>query len=53
MTECIVGVLREEDLDPNYASVGDPRLNYRQAQEMAFLIARKLAKRARPSCLAP
>jgi 3-deoxy-7-phosphoheptulonate synthase len=53
VTECIGGGLREEDLDQNYASVCDPRLNYRQALEMAFLIARKLAKRARPSFLAP
>lgn len=40
VTECIGGGLREEDLDRNYASVCDPRLNYRQALEMAFRIGR-------------
>jgi len=45
VTECTGGGLREEDLDKNYVSVCDPRLNYRQALEMAFLIARRLAKR--------
>ena len=45
VTECTGGGLREADLDKNYVSVCDPRLNYRQALEMAFLIARRLAKR--------
>ena len=40
VTECIGGGLREEDLDRNYLSVCDPRLNYRQALEMAFRIGR-------------
>lgn len=51
VTECIGGGLTEADLDGNYASVCDPRLNYRQALEMAFLIARRLAKR--PSSVPP
>ena len=38
VTECIGGGLTEADLDKNYASVCDPRLNYRQALEMAFRI---------------
>ncbi len=36
VTECIGGGLSEADLDKNYLSVCDPRLNYRQALEMAF-----------------
>jgi 3-deoxy-7-phosphoheptulonate synthase len=38
VTECIGGGLTEQDLDKNYASLCDPRLNYRQALEMAFRI---------------
>ena len=38
VTECIGGGITEADLDKNYASVCDPRLNYRQALEMAFRI---------------
>jgi 3-deoxy-7-phosphoheptulonate synthase len=44
VTECIGGGLAEADLDKNYASVCDPRLNYRQALEMAFLIARRMSR---------
>lgn len=36
VTECIGGGLCEADLDKNYLSVCDPRLNYRQALEMAL-----------------
>jgi 3-deoxy-7-phosphoheptulonate synthase len=36
VTECIGGGLREADLDKRYLSVCDPRLNYRQALEMAL-----------------
>ncbi|CAN5347834.1 3-deoxy-7-phosphoheptulonate synthase class II [soil metagenome] len=43
VTECIGGGLREEDLDRNYASLCDPRLNYRQSLEMAFRLAKKLS----------
>lgn len=44
VTECIGGGLSEADLDKNYASVCDPRLNYRQALEMAFRIGHWLGK---------
>ena len=42
VTECIGGAVgvREEDLHLNYASQCDPRLNYEQAMELAFAIAR-------------
>jgi len=36
VTECIGGGLTEADLDKRYLSVCDPRLNYRQALEMAL-----------------
>lgn len=36
VTECIGGGIDEADLDKNYLSVCDPRLNYRQALEMAL-----------------
>lgn len=42
VTECIGGGLTENDLDKNYMSACDPRLNYRQALEMAFRLARKM-----------
>ena len=44
VTECIGGAggIREADLTTNYASPCDPRLNYHQALEMAFVIARKM-----------
>ena len=45
VTECIGGGLTEADLDKNYASVCDPRLNYRQALEMAFRIGSWMGKR--------
>ena len=44
VTECIGGGLREADLDRNYASACDPRLNYRQALEMAFRIAKRMGR---------
>jgi 3-deoxy-7-phosphoheptulonate synthase len=44
VTECIGGGINESDLDRNYLSVCDPRLNYRQALEMAFLVARRMGK---------
>ncbi len=45
VTECIGGAagVTEEDLTTNYASPCDPRLNYQQALEMAFLIAKRMA----------
>lgn len=45
VTECIGGGLSEADLDRNYASACDPRLNYRQALEMAFRMAKHMNKR--------
>ncbi|MAQ15394.1 MAG: 3-deoxy-7-phosphoheptulonate synthase class II [Sandaracinus sp.] len=41
VTECTGGAegLTEDDLERNYATVCDPRLNYRQALEMSFRIA--------------
>lgn len=45
VTECTGGArgLREADLDANYRTMCDPRLNYEQSLEMSFLIARRLA----------
>ena len=48
VTECIGGGLTELDLDRNYASACDPRLNYRQALEMAFRLATRMGKSPRP-----
>lgn len=47
VTECTGGGVREGDLDSNYATACDPRLNYRQALEMAFAIARRMQSRRR------
>ncbi len=44
VTECIGAGLTEADLDRNYASLCDPRLNYAQALEMAFRVARKMGR---------
>jgi 3-deoxy-7-phosphoheptulonate synthase len=44
VTECIGGGLSEADLDRNYASACDPRLNYRQSLEMAFRLAKRMAR---------
>jgi 3-deoxy-7-phosphoheptulonate synthase len=44
VTECVGGGISEADLDKNYASVCDPRLNYRQALEMAFRIGSWMTK---------
>jgi 3-deoxy-7-phosphoheptulonate synthase len=46
VTECTGGGIREEDLSRRYASLCDPRLNYRQALEMAFAIAGRMSSRA-------
>jgi 3-deoxy-7-phosphoheptulonate synthase len=43
VTECTGGGLAETDLGRNYASLCDPRLNYRQALEVAMRVARRLA----------
>lgn len=41
VTECLGGSihLSEADLSKNYQSFCDPRLNYEQSMDMAFLIA--------------
>lgn len=46
VTECTGGAvdLVDADLDTNYQSWCDPRLNYAQSMEMAFLISRLLRK---------
>ncbi len=43
VTECLGGAanVTEADLDTNYASPCDPRLNYQQALELAFAIAHR------------
>ncbi|MFW5653401.1 MAG: class II 3-deoxy-7-phosphoheptulonate synthase [Planctomycetota bacterium] len=47
VTECIGGArnLTEADLTRNYRSQCDPRLNYEQSLELAFLIAARLDQR--------
>ncbi len=49
VTECIGGArgLAEEDLGRAYESEVDPRLNYEQALELAFLIARRMKSESR------
>ncbi len=44
VTECVGGAsgVRETDLDTAYHTLCDPRLNYEQAMEIAFAIARRL-----------
>lgn len=44
VTECIGGAagITIDDLDKNYSSACDPRLNYRQALEVGFRIAKRL-----------
>lgn len=49
VTECIGGGLSEKDLDTNYASVCDPRLNYRQALELAFRIGQWMSSTRPPA----
>jgi len=44
VTECIGGGLSETDLDRNYQSACDPRLNYRQSLEMAFRLSNILGR---------
>ncbi len=45
VSECIGGAagVTESDLEDNYATACDPRLNYRQALEMSFFIAKRLS----------
>jgi 3-deoxy-7-phosphoheptulonate synthase len=46
VTECLGGAggLTEADLSRNYASPCDPRLNYEQALELAFLLGRRMGR---------
>ncbi len=48
VTECVGGAsgITEADLTRNYASPCDPRLNYDQSMELAFLLARRMARSA-------
>jgi len=45
VTECTGGAagITDEGLTANYASACDPRLNYQQSLELAFLLARRLS----------
>ena len=43
VTECIGGGITEADLDKSYLTACDPRLNYRQALEIAFRVAAKMS----------
>jgi len=46
VTECVGGAngLNEDGLDTNYETYCDPRLNYEQSLEMAFLVAKEWNK---------
>lgn len=46
VTECVGAGLTEADLDRNYSSACDPRLNYRQALELSFHLAHRLSSGA-------
>lgn len=50
VTECIGGAkgLSEDGLKLNYQTYCDPRLNYEQSLEMAFLIAKELKETRKP-----
>jgi 3-deoxy-7-phosphoheptulonate synthase len=51
VTECTGGArgLAAADLDRDYRSTVDPRLNYEQSLELALLIARRAANDGAPS----
>jgi 3-deoxy-7-phosphoheptulonate synthase len=53
VTECTGGGLTEEDLSRNYSTLCDPRLNYRQAIQMALSLAGRLATTPRLSSMPP
>ncbi len=53
VTECVGGGLGEADLDRNYASACDPRLNYRQSLEMAFALGESLGQQPKRPASAP
>ena len=50
VTECIGGAagVTMADLGKNYSTACDPRLNYRQALEMGFRIAKRLGRHPAP-----
>lgn len=47
VTECVGGAagVTEDDLSRNYVSLCDPRLNYQQSLELAFLLAGRMGER--------
>lgn len=49
VTECLGGIgnLTEADLSRNYTTFCDPRLNYEQSMELAFVLARKMQEDGR------
>jgi 3-deoxy-7-phosphoheptulonate synthase len=53
VTECVGAGLGEDDLSRNYETLCDPRLNYRQAIQMAFAVGRRLAEAPRPPSAPP
>ena len=53
VTECLGAGLSEEDLSRNYETLCDPRLNYRQAIQMAFAVGRRLAHARQPTTSPP
>ena len=53
VTECVGAGLTEDDLSRNYETLCDPRLNYRQALEMAFAVGRRLSDAPRYSSVPP
>jgi len=48
VTECTGGVvdIKDHNLSDNYQSVCDPRLNYAQSLEIAFMVAKRLSTRS-------
>lgn len=44
VTECVGAGVTEAGLSTNYASACDPRLNYQQSLELAFLLSRRMSK---------
>lgn len=53
VTECVGAGLSEEDLSRSYETMCDPRLNYRQALQMAFALGARLTTAPRPSTVPP
>jgi 3-deoxy-7-phosphoheptulonate synthase len=53
VTECVGAGLTEDDLSRSYETLCDPRLNYRQALQMAFSLGAKLTDTPRPTTYPP